>query len=127
MLVAVLQFDLLIHDSTSLKDKRRVVLSVKDRLHREHTASVAEVGFQDALNKARMGLAIVGGDARHLSQTLDRITAKLKSMTDAELGDASRQIIHGSELELGDALDDRAHVAAEAQLAEEMLRRAEEQ
>ena len=44
MVVGILQFELLVPGATSLKDKRRVVKSVKDRLHREHLVSVAEVG-----------------------------------------------------------------------------------
>ncbi len=40
--VGILQFELLIRQRRSLKDKRRVVRSVRDRLHREHLVSVAE-------------------------------------------------------------------------------------
>ena len=36
------------------------VRSLKDRLHREHMVSIAEVGLQDTLNVARLGLALVG-------------------------------------------------------------------
>ena len=43
MKIAVLQFDLSIHDAESLKDKRRIVQSLKDRLHRDHLVSIAEV------------------------------------------------------------------------------------
>lgn len=101
MLLAVLQFDLLIHDAQSLKDKRRVVASLKARLHQDHLAAVAEVAHQDTLNLARMVLVLVGSDARHLAQTLDRITVKVREMAapEAELGDVRRQIIHGDQLD----------------------------
>ena len=52
MIVGILQFELLIHHAESLKDKRRVVHSVKDKLHREHQVSVAEVAHQENMRVA---------------------------------------------------------------------------
>lgn len=118
MVIGILQFDLLIHGAQSLKDKRRVVLSVKDRLHREHLVSVAEVDKQDMLNVARLGLALVGADSRHVGQTLDRIVAKLRAMTDAELGDVSRQVLHGEQVP-----GEEAPETQDDGLADEMFRR----
>jgi len=94
LLVAILQFELHIHDASSLKDKRRVVRSLKDRLHREHQCSVAEVGLLDQMGTAQLGLALVGSDARHLGATLDSITLKIRAFShEAELGDTFREII----------------------------------
>jgi uncharacterized protein len=94
MVIGILQFELLIHAAESLKDKRRVVSSVKDRLHREHLASVAEVALQDRLDVARLGLALVGTDGKYVGQTLDRITSWLRGLTECELGDVSREVLH---------------------------------
>jgi len=103
MFLGILQFDLLIHDAQSLKDKRRVVKSVKDRLHREHLVSVAEVGANEIWNVARMGLAVVAVSAGYAADVLDRVTAKLRSLPDAELGDCTREIIKADQLP-GDSL-----------------------
>lgn len=94
-MVGVLQFELIIHDAVSLKDKRRVVSSVKDRLHRHHQVSVAEVATHDILNLATMGLAVVATDGGRAGQVLDRIVAKLRTTPDAELGDTHREILQG--------------------------------
>lgn len=95
MVIAVLQFELLMPQSQSLKDKRRVVKSVKDRLHREHLVSVAEVAALDVLTVAVMGLSLVSRDARHAARVLDRIESKLRRLRDAELGDTTREMITG--------------------------------
>lgn len=130
MLLGILQFDILIRGSESLKDKRRVVLSLKDRLHREHMVAVAEVAHQDTLNLARLGLAFVGSDATHVSQTLDRLIAKLRDIAShagdlgAELGDVQKHIIHTQDLP-DDALDPTNDLTNDPSLAQEMLRRAE--
>lgn len=93
MVIAILQFELLIPGAESIKDKRRVVSSIKDRLHREHLVSVAEVGLLDSMRAGRLALALVAGDGGHAGRVLDQITAKLRGLRDAELGDCSREIL----------------------------------
>lgn len=124
MVIGLLQFDLIIHGAESLKDKRRVVSSVKDRLHREHMASVAEVALHDRLNVARLALAVVGADGAHIGRVLDQITAKLRSLHDAELGEVSRELIEGRGVEASADYPDAEH--PDPDLAAEMLRRAGE-
>jgi uncharacterized protein YlxP (DUF503 family) len=127
MVVGILQFELLIHGAESIKDKRRVVSSVKDRLHREHQVSVAEVGLQDTMSAARLALALVGSDGRHVGQTLDRITAKLRGLHGAELGDLSREVLHDPRGE--DARDQPPQgpgAGADGELAAELLERGED-
>jgi uncharacterized protein YlxP (DUF503 family) len=104
MVVGILQFELLIHDAQSLKDKRSVVKSLKDRLHREHLVSVAEVASHDDHATAVLGLALVGADGRRVAEVLDQISAKLRQLQglgyQAELGALSRELIHGQAGEL---------------------------
>ena len=95
MVIGILQFELLIHDAESLKDKRRVINSVRDRLHREHMVAVAEVDGMETLDLAIMGLACVGNDGKHIADVLDRVTAKLRGLSGAELGDCRRELLHG--------------------------------
>ena len=93
MIIGLLHFELLIHGAESLKDKRSVVKSVKDRLHREHMVAVAEVGSLEVLNQAVLALVVVGTDGQQIGATLDRITEKLRGLRDAELGFAQRELI----------------------------------
>ncbi len=99
MFIAILQFELLFKGAGSLKDKRRVVQSLKDRLHREHQCSVAEVGLTESFRAAQMGLAVVGSDGGHLGKVLDSITLKIRGFShEAELGDVLREIISNGSL-----------------------------
>jgi hypothetical protein len=122
MILGVLQIHLLIHGSESLKDKRRVVKSLKDRLHREHLVSIAEVAQHDLLNSAVLGLALVGSDGKHVGEQLDGICAKLRQMHDAEVASISREVLHASQISMRDdePPDDDA-------LAQELLRYANQQ
>ena len=120
MLIGLLQVHLLVHGSESLKDKRRVIKSVKDRLHREHMVSIAEVAQHDILNSAVLGLALVGHDGKHIGETLDRISTKLRQLHDAEVASITRRVIDAADVGL------EADLAAdegpdEDALAKEML------
>lgn len=122
MVVGILQFELLIHDAESLKDKRRVVNSVKDRLHREHQVSVAEVDRHDNPTIAVLGLALVGREGKRVGEVLDQITAKLRTSTDAELGDVQREVLQG---DAGEALPGKGIAESDDDLAAELIDRAE--
>ncbi|MDX2146229.1 MAG: DUF503 domain-containing protein [Planctomycetota bacterium] len=127
MVIGILQFELFIHGAESIKDKRRVVRSLKDRLHREHLVSIAEVGNSDALGHAVLGLALVGREGKHVAETLDRITSKLQSMTEAEVGDVSRELLHGrsaADFANGIPGDEAEPAAGDQDLAQELLRHA---
>lgn len=98
MFIGVLQFELVAPGSRSLKDKRRVVKSVKDRLHREHLVSVAEIEALDHHRLAVMGLTCVSNSESYVNGVLDRIINKLGSLRDARLGEVSRDVLHGDHL-----------------------------
>ncbi len=73
MIVAVLTVDLFLPGSTSLKDKRAVIRSMKDRLGNKFNISIAEVDYQDKWQRARIGVAQVGSDYKFLEKSMDTI------------------------------------------------------
>ncbi|MBS0188263.1 MAG: DUF503 domain-containing protein [Planctomycetes bacterium] len=106
MVLGVLQFQVLIHGAESLKDKRRVIQSLKDRLHREHMVSVAEVGDPDMLNFGVLALAVVARDGQRVAEVLDAVTLKLRELRDGEIGEIDRQVLHASAGWLGGLRDE---------------------
>ena len=95
MVVGVLQVELSIQWARSLKDKRGVVSSLKDRLHREHQVAVAEVNRLDNRQVAVLGIAMVSNQARHCRQVLDQIVHKLKTLRDCVLSDHRVEVLTG--------------------------------
>lgn len=125
MYIGVLQFELTIPHSESLKDKRRVVKSLKDRLHREHLISIAEVGSLDEHRTAMLAASVVAREAPRASAVLDAVVEKIRSMHDARLGSVSRHLIHESELlggQDGPDPDDPAWADEERRMTEEAER-----
>ncbi|HEX6951134.1 MAG TPA: DUF503 domain-containing protein [Nitrospira sp.] len=72
VIVGLCTIELFIADSQSLKDKRQVLLSLKDRLRQKFNLSVAEVDAQDLWQKAVLALACVSNDGRYVNQILDQ-------------------------------------------------------
>ena len=87
MIVGSLRVRLLIRESRSLKDKRQVVKSIKDRLANRFNVSVAEVDGLDSRQVAVLGFAMVGNEAAHVRAALEQIVQALRSHPVAELLD----------------------------------------
>jgi uncharacterized protein len=85
MIVGTLKIKLLLREARTLKDKRQVVQSIKDRLRNEFNVSVAEVEHQDNRQLATLGIAMVSNEAHHLKTTLGQIVEALRSHPVAEL------------------------------------------
>ena len=54
----------------SLKDKRTIVKSLKDRLHNRFNVSVAETAHQDLWQRCELTAAVVSTDRRHAESVL---------------------------------------------------------
>ena len=85
VIVGLCTIELFITDSQSLKDKRQVLLSLKDRLRRKFNLSVAEVEAQDLWQRAVLALACVANDGRHVNQVLDQALNLVRSETVVEI------------------------------------------
>ncbi len=95
MVIGVLQVELAIDGSTSLKDKRRVVLSLKDRLRRAFNISIAEVATQDDHRIATLGVVTATNDVPHCQSVLDNVLDKFTHARDCALRDHQQQILTG--------------------------------
>lgn len=92
MVVGLLTFRLAIFEALSLKDKRRVVKSLKDKLAHRHNISIAEVDDLEHRQAATIGVAMVSNDARHVEGALSKIVDEVRAFHGASL--------LGSEIEL---------------------------
>jgi uncharacterized protein YlxP (DUF503 family) len=87
MIVGILQIELAIPDAFSLKDKRQVVRSLKDRIAHGHNVSVAEVGALDEHRRAIIGVTMVGNDKPYIEGGLSKIVDLVRMTATASLLD----------------------------------------
>lgn len=95
MYVGICQVEFSILDSVSLKDKRRVVRSLKDRLHRSHQVSVAEVGRLEDRRVAMLGVGVVSGSSSRAREVLEGIVEGLRSDARLELMGHQIEVLSG--------------------------------
>jgi len=84
-IVGLCTVELFIPGSQSLKDKRQVLHSVRDRLREKFNLSVAEVGEQDLWQKAVLGLACVANETRYVQQVLEQALNQIRSNPTIEI------------------------------------------
>jgi hypothetical protein len=92
VVVGSLRVRLLVREARTLKDKRQVLRSIKDRLRNEFNVSVAEVDAEDNRQVIVLGLAMVGNERKYVQTTLEHIVAALRSHPVAELLDHELEV-----------------------------------
>ena len=80
MLVSGCSWDLSLPECRSLKDKRRIVKSLKDRIRGRFNVSVAETAHQDVWTRAQLSVALVTTDGA----SPDSVVSKLDRFIEGE-------------------------------------------
>jgi uncharacterized protein YlxP (DUF503 family) len=73
MPVGLLTLEIHIPDAHSLKDKRQVLRSLKDRLRSHFNVAVAELEHQDTWQRAQVGVVSLSNDFAHLEQSMREV------------------------------------------------------
>jgi hypothetical protein len=73
MVIGALRLSLFLGESQSLKDKRRVISGLKDRLRSRFNVSVAETDHQDLHQRAEIAVVAVSNDGQYLNGLLDSV------------------------------------------------------
>jgi len=94
MVIAYAVFDLHLPGCRGLKEKRMIVRSLKSRIRNDFEVSAAEVGEQELLQRAQLGVAAVGPDQEPLDALLQRILSFVEDNLDGELLDYQNEFIH---------------------------------
>jgi uncharacterized protein YlxP (DUF503 family) len=94
MVIAYAVFDIHLPGCRGLKEKRMVVKSLKSRIRNEFDVSAAEVGSQDLLQRAQLGVAVVGADQAPLDALLQHVLRFVEENLDGELLEYRNEFIH---------------------------------
>jgi uncharacterized protein len=92
MPVGLLTLELHIPDAQSLKEKRQVLRSLKDKLRRKFNIAIAELDHHDVWQRSLIGVVTLSNEDRHVQDTLQKVLDE----ADRELG----SILIGQAIEL---------------------------
>lgn len=93
MFIGCLQVELIIPESTSLKEKRMVLNSIKQRLRNKFNVSIAEIDHQDLWQRATLGIAMVSNGNQHINQALDKILGFIDDQDQSQVIDYQMEIL----------------------------------
>lgn len=85
MVVALAVWKLHLPGCSSLKEKRQVLRSVKDRLHRQFNVAVAETAYHDVWQTAEVGACTVAVDRRQAERVLHSADALVEGEARARI------------------------------------------
>ncbi len=92
MWIGWLEFDVLLGDVRSLKQKRSVVRPIVAELQRRFSVSAAETGSMDLHRRAGIGIAMVAADRAHVVEVLDAAERMVAGRPEIELLSARRDL-----------------------------------
>lgn len=90
MVIGVMSWDLHVYGAHSLKDKRAVVKSLKDRLRGKLNVSVAETGHHDLWQRAEITVSVVATDRRQADSVLDSADRMVEAEARGRISDSYR-------------------------------------
>ncbi len=93
MVLGTLSIKVVMRSSRSLKDKRRIIKSVKDRIRNKFNVSISETGSQDNLKCSEISVAMVGTDRQYVNSTLSSLINFFRYFPQIELIDYELDLI----------------------------------
>ncbi len=97
MIVGVCRLTLMAPESHSLKEKRMVLRSIKDRTRLKFNVAIAEVGAQDNWQEAVLGFAVVANEKGFVQEMVAKIVNFIDSLAIAKILDDEKDIIQYGE------------------------------
>ena len=96
MVVGISVFELHVPGSRGLKEKRKVVKSLIDRIHQRYRVSVTETDLHDLHQRAEIGLAAVTRTEEEAERLLEKIRVLVESEPEAMLTRWDAQLLEGA-------------------------------
>ncbi|MFY9531486.1 MAG: DUF503 domain-containing protein [Candidatus Acidiferrales bacterium] len=85
MPIGLLTLQIHIPDAQSLKDKRQILRSLKDRLRGHFNVAVAELDHQDLWQRSVIGVVGISSDERHLERSMAEVAAESERILGRDL------------------------------------------
>ncbi len=93
MIVGLLTLEIHLPESNSLKAKRMIIKSLKDRIKNRFNVSIAEVDANDLWQRSVLGAVCVANGTRVINQTLNSVRNMVLSVPSVELIDSTMEML----------------------------------
>lgn len=97
MWIGWIEFDILLGDVQSLKEKRSLIRPLLAELKRRFDVSVAEVGDHEQYRRSQVGVGLVAADRAHLVEVLTAVERFVAYRPELELLSARQRELHSED------------------------------
>ncbi|WP_462323464.1 DUF503 domain-containing protein [Desulfoplanes sp.] len=92
MIIGILRLDFRLHGIQSLKEKRRIANSLKQKLKNKFNVAVSEVDSQDALSRLGLAAVTVSNETKRVQSQLSKAVSMIEASTSEEIVDTRIEI-----------------------------------
>jgi len=85
MIIGYLSLEIYLPYSHSLKEKRKSLSAIKDRLRNKYNVALAELEYQDKWQRSKIGVVTLNSQKRVVEKQFQRIIADAESLIDGEI------------------------------------------
>lgn len=93
MVIGILELEIKLFSSDSLKDKRRIIKSLIDRIRNNFNVSVSEIRHQDLWQRAGLGITLLTTEGKFAQSILSKIIDFIKKDKKISLIDSRMEIM----------------------------------
>ncbi len=97
MLIAVLTVEYALHGNDSLKGKRSVANSLKQKVRNTFNVAVAEYGTEESLSHLRLMVISLSNSQQHLQSRMDKCLAMLEAVSSEEMINSELEFLNADE------------------------------
>ncbi len=92
MVTVVVRLRLDLPSVGSLKEKRRILKSLTTRIHNMYNVSIAEIGENDRLRTAILGVAVVSNSTSHAHEVMSKLVNRVEQSSETILTDYTTEV-----------------------------------
>ena len=92
MVIGVLTVEYALHGNDSLKGKRRVANSLKQKVRNTFNVAIAEAGTEDSLTRLRLAVASLSNSEAHLRSRMDKCLLMMEEVCPERMTDSQVEI-----------------------------------
>lgn len=92
MIIGTLKIEFRLHGICSIKEKRGIANSLKQKLRNKFNVALSEVDGQDSLQTLQLALVTVSTESRRVQTTLNKALAMIEAISPEEIVDVQTEV-----------------------------------
>ncbi len=92
MLIGALNIEFRLHGITSLKSKRKISNSLKQKIKNKFNLAVAEVGHHDSLDYLELGMVTLANEKNRVEEVLNKALAMVEAISTDDIRNVRMEV-----------------------------------